>query len=125
VSLPAIGSSRFGTFAARAMAPAAERLSRMRALRARMTTRWLYTTGLCLAACLFAQSAACSSQQLPGPAGVRRAPWPPGTEDLPADPDLRFGQLDNGLRYAWQHWPKPAGHCSLTQAAWERGRGKR
>ncbi|HEX5053647.1 MAG TPA: insulinase family protein [Planctomycetota bacterium] len=39
--------------------------------------------------------------------------WPPGTPDLPADPSLHFGQLDNGVRFVWTDVPRPAGRCSL------------
>lgn len=39
--------------------------------------------------------------------------WPQAASDLAADPDLRFGTLPNGLRYAVQSHPEPRGRVAL------------
>ncbi|MCB9915081.1 MAG: insulinase family protein [Planctomycetes bacterium] len=35
------------------------------------------------------------------------APWPQATSDVPVDPRVHFGHLDNGLRYAWANNAEP------------------
>ena len=50
------------------------------------------------------------------PTGASGAPltgWPQATSDLKANPDVTFGQLPNGLRYAIRHNDKPAGAVSM------------
>ena len=39
--------------------------------------------------------------------------WPQATSDIPADPNVRFGVLPNGMRYAIQHNATPPGQASL------------
>ena len=48
--------------------------------------------------------------------GVGRAfptQWPQATSDLKANPDVTFGQLPNGLRYAIRHNATPPGEVSI------------
>jgi zinc protease len=40
-------------------------------------------------------------------------PWPQTASDLPADPDVRFGILPNGMRYALRHNATPPHQISL------------
>jgi zinc protease len=40
-------------------------------------------------------------------------PWPQATSDVPADPAVRFGVLDNGMRYAVMHATRPPGQAAL------------
>jgi len=40
-------------------------------------------------------------------------PWPQLTSDLPADPDVRFGTLANGMRYAIRRNSSPKGALSV------------
>jgi len=40
-------------------------------------------------------------------------PWPQAKSDLPADPDVRFGTLPNGMRYAIRRNATPPGQTSL------------
>ncbi len=42
-----------------------------------------------------------------------RPDWPQSKSDLPADPAITFGVLDNGMRYAIQHNAIPTGQVSL------------
>lgn len=46
---------------------------------------------------------------------VKLAPgqWPQSVSDVPADPDVRFGALPNGMRYAIIHSATPPGQASL------------
>jgi zinc protease len=39
--------------------------------------------------------------------------WPQSTSDIPADPDIRFGMLPNGMRYAVMHNATPTGQAAL------------
>src|SRR5688572_20999127 len=39
--------------------------------------------------------------------------WPQAASDLPADPDVRFGTLPNGMRYAIRRNATPPGEASL------------
>ena len=50
-----------------------------------------------------------------GPQAVKLAPgqWPQAVSDVPADPDVRFGALPNGMRYAIIHSATPPGQASL------------
>jgi len=41
------------------------------------------------------------------------APWPQLSSDLPADPDVRFGTLPNGMRYAIRRNTSPKGAVSV------------
>src|SRR6476646_1998297 len=41
------------------------------------------------------------------------APWPQLASDLPADPDVRFGTLSNGMRYAIRRNTSPKGAVSV------------
>ncbi|HVQ08239.1 MAG TPA: insulinase family protein [Allosphingosinicella sp.] len=48
------------------------------------------------------------------PAAAAPAPaWPQQASDLPADPDVRFGALPNGMRYAIRRNATPPGGASL------------
>ena len=47
---------------------------------------------------------------------VFAADFPHETSDLPADPGVIWGRLDNGLRYALQHNPEPRGRVSARLA---------
>ena len=48
------------------------------------------------------------------PAGeVKPVPWPHKGSDIAVDPDVRFGALDNGLRYAIRRNAEPPGRVSL------------
>jgi zinc protease len=50
------------------------------------------------------------------PAGASGAPvtqWPQATSDLKANPEVTFGQLPNGLRYAIRHNATPPGEVSM------------
>jgi zinc protease len=60
---------------------------------------------------LLALAALAAAPLLAQPAAV--APWPQATSDIPADPDVRFGILANGLRYALRHNATPPGQTSL------------
>ncbi|HEY5411724.1 MAG TPA: insulinase family protein [Caulobacteraceae bacterium] len=40
-------------------------------------------------------------------------PWPQASSDIPADPNVRFGMLPNGMRYAIQRNATPPGQASL------------
>ena len=56
--------------------------------------------------------------ETPAPApsqAVELAPgqWPQAVSDVPADPDVRFGALPNGMRYAIIHSATPPGQASL------------
>jgi zinc protease len=44
---------------------------------------------------------------------VTPRPWPQESSDIPADPRLHFGVLENGLRFAWASNGEPAQHCCL------------
>ena len=44
-------------------------------------------------------------------AGLRS--WPQAAADIPADPQVRYGELPNGMRYAIQHNATPPGQASL------------
>jgi zinc protease len=48
----------------------------------------------------------------PAPAAIAH-PWPQAASDLPADPDVRFGILPNGMRYALRHNATPPHQISL------------
>lgn len=72
----------------------------------------------CLAACLSALAlAACtpthartaSAASAPAPAPAPATVWAFETSDVPRDPDFRFGQLPNGLRYVVRHNATPKG----------------
>ena len=47
------------------------------------------------------------------PLADRDRVWPQSYSDLPADPDVRFGVLPNGMRYALMHNDTPIGQTSL------------
>ena len=51
------------------------------------------------------------------PAGAKDtapiAPWPHLVSDLPADPDVHFGTLPNGMRYAIRRNTSPKGAVSV------------
>ncbi len=64
------------------------------------------------ASCLLLQTTATSAQAAPQPAD-REHVWPQSYSDLPADPEVRFGVLPNGLRYALMHNDTPKGQTSL------------
>jgi zinc protease len=70
-----------------------------------MTSR---TSLLALAACLVFAASPASSQTRPGAQA-----WPQAASDLAADPDVRFGALPNGMRYAIRRNATPPGGASL------------
>jgi len=41
------------------------------------------------------------------------SPWPQTKSDLPADPDVRFGVLPNGMRFAIMHNATPSGQAAI------------
>jgi len=50
------------------------------------------------------------------PAAFQKLPpgvWPQAQSDVPADPDIRFGSLPNGMRYAIQRQAIPAGQAAI------------
>ena len=62
-----------------------------------------------------AEAAAPASPAPKGPQAVRLAPgqWPQSVSDVAADPNVRFGALPNGMRYAIIHNATPPGQASL------------
>src|SRR5438128_10301032 len=48
-----------------------------------------------------------------GAAKLRPGEWPQAHSDLAADPNVRFGALPNGMRYAIMHNATPPGQASL------------
>ena len=46
------------------------------------------------------------------PLAILAADFPQQTSDLPADPAIKWGKLDNGLRYALRHNTEPKGRVS-------------
>jgi zinc protease len=75
-------------------------------------------TGATLAAAaallLATTDAALAQAAASAPAAVATpAAWPQATSDLKADPDIRFGMLPNGMRYAIRRQTVPAGQGSL------------
>ena len=62
--------------------------------------------------------------------GVTPRPWPHQQAGLPHHPDVTFGHLDNGIRFAWRRFPDPRDEIflwldisagSLSEADDERG----
>src|ERR1700757_3865092 len=49
----------------------------------------------------------------PASAAAPPAAWPQASSDLRADPDIRFGLLPNGMRYAIKRQTIPAGQGAL------------
>src|SRR5665213_3060695 len=47
------------------------------------------------------------------PAEPRAAAWPQAVSDVPTDPNVRFGVLPNGMRYAIQRNASPTGQVAL------------
>lgn len=41
------------------------------------------------------------------------SPWPQTRSDIPADPDVRFGVLPNGMRFAIMHNATPSGQAAI------------
>jgi zinc protease len=67
-----------------------------------------------LRAPLFALAAGLAlAVQLHAQAPVAAEPWPQAKSDVPADPDVRFGQLPNGMRYAIRRNVTPPGQTSI------------
>lgn len=63
-----------------------------------------------LAAC----AAPASTAPQPTPAAAQAGPgWPQAVSDVPADPNVRFGTLPNGMRYALMRNATPPGQASL------------
>jgi zinc protease len=61
-----------------------------------------------------APAAATQQARAPAPAAAAPAPaWPQQGSDLPADPDVRFGTLPNGMRYALRRNATPPHNASL------------
>ena len=75
-----------------------------------------------LAAALLAASAAPAALAQDAPAATQQAAqagipaWSIASSDLPADPAVRFGQLDNGMRYALMHHETPRGAAAIRFA---------
>ena len=61
------------------------------------------------------EAAASATTTAKGPQAVKLAPgqWPQAVSDVAADPDVRFGALPNGMRYAIIHSATPPGQASL------------
>ena len=59
-----------------------------------------------------ARGSAAISQSRPA-AAPPAEPWPQQASDLAADPDVRFGTLPNGMRYAIRRNATPPGEASL------------
>ncbi len=68
----------------------------------------LVATGVCAVSAANAQP----PSPLP-PFASRDRLWPQSYSDLPANPDIRFGVLANGMRYAVMHNATPSGQTSL------------
>jgi zinc protease len=68
---------------------------------------------LALAAALTLAGSAANSRTLPPAPAAAAEPWPQQRSDLPADPDVRYGTLPNGMRYALRHNATPPGQASL------------
>jgi zinc protease len=58
-------------------------------------------------------AAALSAALAPQPSLAAAKAWPQAAADLKADPEVRFGVLPNGMRYAIQHNATPRGQASL------------
>jgi len=54
------------------------------------------------------------SQAAAPPPALPPGAWPQATSDLKPDPDVRFGVLPNGMRYAIRRQTIPAGLLSKT-----------
>jgi zinc protease len=76
--------------------------------RARRSPRQLFAV-LLAAALPACSSAAPAATRAP----VEARPWEHERSDVPVDPRIRFGQLDNGLRWAWAANPEPKERCYL------------
>ncbi|HEV2815646.1 MAG TPA: insulinase family protein [Allosphingosinicella sp.] len=64
--------------------------------------------------CLLALAASLAlAAQLRAQAPAAAEPWPQARSDLPADPDVRFGILPNGMRYAIRRNATPPNQTSL------------
>ena len=69
-----------------------------------------------LAICLalgFALPAAAQTRPAAAPPAPVAHPWPQTASDVPADPDVRYGILPNGMRYALRHNATPPHQTSL------------
>ncbi|MBW9053612.1 M16 family metallopeptidase [Rhizobium mesosinicum] len=60
----------------------------------------------------FALAAACTSR-LPAHAENSPAPWAQTLSDLPAEPGIRFGTLENGMRFAIMRNATPPGQAAI------------
>ena len=60
-----------------------------------------------------AQPQAAAPAAAPAPVQLKPGQWPQALSDLPAAPDIRFGALPNGMRYAIQKNATPPGQASL------------
>lgn len=62
-----------------------------------------------------AEAAASVTPAQPAPRAEKLAPgqWPQAVSDVPADPDMRFGALPNGMRYVIIRNATPPGQASL------------
>lgn len=60
----------------------------------------------------FTLAAACTSG-LPAHADSPSAPWPQTISDLPAEPGIRFGTLENGMRFAIMRNATPPGQAAI------------
>ncbi|MGV3555968.1 MAG: M16 family metallopeptidase [Croceibacterium sp.] len=83
----------------------------LRAVSRAAVTAVLLATSLAPAA--LAQDAPATTQQA-AQAGIPA--WSIASSDLPADPTVRFGQLDNGMRYAIKHHETPKGAAAIRFA---------
>lgn len=54
-----------------------------------------------------------SAAMLPGSLQAAKEPWPQAVSDIPADPAVTYGILDNGLRYAVMRNAEPPQRVSL------------
>jgi zinc protease len=68
---------------------------------------------LLLAASPAAAAVASARGEPARPAAMAPGQWAQAASDLPADPDIRFGALPNGMRYAIKRQAVPPGQASL------------
>src|SRR5580704_826675 len=58
-------------------------------------------------------AAVVSVSKAPALANGAATAWPQATSDIPAQPDVRFGTLANGMRYAILHNATPTGQAAI------------
>jgi len=73
----------------------------------------LRTTATAFVAAVSASVLLATATAAPQQAEIVVTPWAHESSDLPVDPAIRFGQLENGLRYAIAENPEPRDRCYL------------